>query len=262
MRHEIVRSKGYTCLAHVTTSKNYEKLIKTPNSAIHTIYDRYMNRVAVRGVYSYCDINFNEPFRVCPGDFPGVYLSLVHDIDELYNNDVVLIFPLEMLQQNNWHFNIVDRCGAIGYDTYFPETIAQSPHIDDIHDYYTKEAYIGNEVIFHHSIPLQNSSHVIIGGTMTANPMYNLKLNLKLTRNCVFYSDKFYSGVDVNYYCQDGVTKTSDAFYIDLMRRELPEEFKHLCDGTKSKIDMEQAIMNCHDDLFTYLHVQNQSQTI
>lgn len=267
------RTKGYTCVAHVTTLKNYEAMSKGAQ-AIYTVYDRYVNKVAVRGVYSYCDLNFNKPFRVCPGDFPGVYMHLVDDLDKftrssLCDNTVILIFPLELLQQHNWHFNINDRCGSIGYDTYFPETFEQSPHIDDIHKYYTEDKYIGNELIFHHSVPLHNASHISVlreGNVMTiANPIYNLRLDLHLTRNCVFYSDDLYSGTDINYYCQDGVVTTSNTFYINLMYNELPEMFKHLCDDVTSKNEMENAIMNCRSpdgtDLFTYLYVRNQSQS-
>ena len=269
----ILHSKGYKYLAHITSFKNYNNLIKNTN-IIHNIYDRYKNKINSRGIFSYCDLDFDKPFTLNPGDFPGVYMSLVYDLDiykekikkfDDLKSNVILIFPLELLEQQNWHFNINDRCGAIGYDTYFPENISSSPHIDDIISYYTKEKYIDNEVIFHHSVHLCNASHLIISDNdIISNPVYNLQINMNLRRNCIFYSDMYYSGADICYYKQPDVYTTSDEFYIDLMRRELPIEYKYLCTNVniKNKDTMENAIMNFKVngvDLFTYLYIQNQN---
>lgn len=257
-----MQSKGYTCLAHVTTHTNYATIQE--HGAILSPHDRYNAHVNARGVYSYCDFDFSKPYTLGPGDLPGVYMSLVYDMNTLlvpkedYMKDVlVLLFPLELLEQRNWHFNLVDRCGTIGYDTYFPETIDQSPHVKDILEYYGEE-YIGNEVIFHHSVPLQNASHILTtsDGVMKKNPSHNLQLNMNLKRMCVFYSDMYYTGRPIPYY-KRGVTTTSDEFYIDFIRRELPTEFKYLCDGAgvHTKYQMEKALEDL--DLFTQLNKNN-----
>jgi hypothetical protein len=238
-------SKGYTCLAHVTTHKNYEAITK--NGSILNLYDRFQQKINTRGVFSYCDLDFEEPFRLFPGDFPGVYMSLVDDIEafqkrELVKGNVVIQFPLELLQQSNWHYNLTDRCGAIGYDTYFPETFEQSPHSQDLVKYYGENL---NEVIFHHSIPLCNASQ------------RDLQLRMDLKRNCVFYSDRLYSGRTMSYYKVPEVTTTTDNFYIDFIRNELPVGFKHLCDQAKTKEELETILSN--PDVFTFLHVRNQA---
>lgn len=249
-------SKGYTCLAHVTTTSNFEAM---SGGSILTLYDRYRQRVNARGVYSYCDLEFDEPFQLFPGDFPGVYMSLVDNIDEFrqrcckFKGTIILIFPLDLLQQSNWHFNLVDRCGSIGYDTYFPETFDKSPHVKDIIEYYGENI---NEVVFHHSVPMSNASHILTtDGIMIENASYCLQLNLELKRNCVFYSDRQYSGKPIKYYGMD-VTTTSDEFYIDFIRQELPVGFKHLCDGAVTKEDLENALSK--PDVFTFLHTRNQ----
>ena len=207
------------------------------NGSILNLYDRFQQKINTRGVFSYCDLDFEEPFRLFPGDFPGVYMSLVDDIEafqkrELVKGNVVIQFPLELLQQSNWHYNLTDRCGAIGYDTYFPETFEQSPHSQDLVKYYGENL---NEVIFHHSIPLCNAS-----------PRMDLK------RNCVFYSDRLYSGRTLSYYKVPEVTTTTD-----FIRNELPVGFKHLCDQAKTKEEMETILSN--PDVFTFLHVRNQA---
>lgn len=261
---DIVKSKGYTCIAHITTVKNYEN-IKLSGS-IHNEYGRYLNKITARGVYSYIDLNFNKPFKIHPGDFPGVYTHLVHDKINfnLSENTVMILFPLELLQQKNWHFNINDRCGAIGYDTYFNETIENSPSINEIQNFYKN--YIGNELVFHHSIPLYNAYGVYDKFNLKLNKLYNFKANLELKRNCIFYSDVFYNGLSIDYYNQPNVITTSGDFFINLMRKELPEEYKYLCDNIKEtdtrtlKYKMEDIIKK-HNingvDLFTYLHINN-----
>lgn len=256
-----MQAKGYTFLAHVTNLKNYAGIQE--HGAILSPCDRYSARVNARGVYSYCDFDFSKPYTVGPGDFPGVYMSLIHDLNTLlvptedYMKDVlVLLFPLELLEQQNWHFNLVDRCGTIGYDTYFSETIDQSPHVKDILEYYGED-YIGNEVIFHHSVPLQNASHILTtcDGVMKINPYHNLQLNMNLKHMCVFYSDMYYTGLKIPYYKRDGVTTTSDEFYIEFIRRELPAEFKYLCDGVHTKDELEKALADLN--LFTQLNKNN-----
>ena len=87
---------------------------------------------------------------------------------------------------------------------------------------------------------------------MVKNQCYNLKLNLQLKRNYIFYSDRFYSGIDISYYKQPGVITTTNEFYINLMCEKLPEYYKHLCLGVNTKSEMEDAI----EDLFTLFHIK------
>jgi hypothetical protein len=89
-------------------------------------------------------------------------MHLVYDIKKLIigRNNVLIIFPLNLLKQKNWHLNIVDRNETIGYDTYFYNTIHKIPDIKDIKKFY-QDSYIGNEVVFHNKINISNCIDII-----------------------------------------------------------------------------------------------------
>ena len=147
---EKLREKGYLYIGHHTTLKNLEQILKT--GKVMTEYERWKNKIDVSGIYSYCPINFEDPFSVSP-DFSGVYCHLVHDLKDIHldKNEIVLLFPLDMLLQKNWHFNVCDRNGYFYPDTYIRETLDDIPDIQTIKNFYKEKEvrYVGNEVIFH-----------------------------------------------------------------------------------------------------------------
>ena len=291
---ELLRSKGYTCFAHVTTRKNYECMIRQPVDAmsIDTPYGRHKKRVQAHGAYSYMDMNFDKPYVVRPGDFPGVYMELMYtpecDIHERmtakmakYNmadpDTVVVIFPLALLchMGPHWHFNLCDRCGAIGYDTYFHDTIQDVPHIDDVLKYYPPDDYC-NEIVFHESVPLGFATGAFTfhagggdGGSVcdlgvVELPALTIRVGIgETTPNYIFYSDMYYSGVDISYYMRPDVYTTTAEFYIEFTRSHLPDIYKHVCDNVATKSEMEDALckFKCGNrtDLITYLHTCNNS---
>lgn len=334
---DVLRSKGYTCFAHVTTRKNYESMIRQPSDAmsIDTPYERYMKRVQAHGAYSYMDQNFDKPYVVRAGDFPGVYMELMYtavtpvtpvtsvtplytplytpvtpdtpvtplyttksgteflcDIHERmtkkmakYNmadpETVVLIFPLSILCEKkhigpHWHFNLCDRCGAIGYDTYFHDTIQDVPHIDDVLKYYSPDDYC-NEIVFHKSVPLGFALQAFTfheGGSVCELPplaagagmgVGHDEMMSETKPNYIFYSDMYYSGADISYYMKPDVYTTTAEFYIEFTRSHLPAIYQHLCDNVATKSEMEDVMymFKCCSsssgnmtDLITYLHTK------
>lgn len=266
---DIMRAKKYTCLTHATSKKNLEQM-QSSHNMLHTAYDRYKQKVHARGIYSYCDLDFDKPFTLAPGDFPGIYMSVVTDIEDLTtkrcfmneDKDILLVFPLELMNQHNWHFNVMDRCGAIGYDTYFPSTVHNLPMLSYINAFYGEEANnIYNELVFHHSLNLCNVIEYVSwsNGTMnrTMNPQFTLSLRMNLYPLYIFYSDMYYSGRRVDYLDRKGVSTTTDSFYIEFIRDHLPNDYKHICDGCVLKDDMENKLLHTKVngiDLMTYLY--------
>ncbi len=271
---ERLREKGYKYLVHTTFQKNVENVVKSTKT-FNTMYERYLHRVQADGVYAKTTIDFTEKFELNPHEYPGLFLHLSHKNieDFIYPEEhsaSYVVFPLELLLQQNWHFKLIDKNGLIEYDTYFPHNMDKIPSFDTVKEYYDKKMgyYIGNEVVFHDGLPLSNAICVV-------NPPKSLeeeikesckwdgdlnKLDMTKRPNYVFYSDRRYDGVKVPYYhhlFQDSIT-TDDFFYIEFIQRHLSEEYKSLCEGVETKEELERRMYATKVDgmdLFTYLHI-------
>lgn len=271
---EVLRSKGYTYLGHITTKTNFEALhnayLENPNQKIGTVYERYLEKVQVNGVYSYTTLDFETFFSIPnPSDYPALFFHLCHqsleELIERYSNSgsVLLLFPLELLLQRNWHYKIVDKNGLIDYDTYFPENMDTIPSYKEISDYYTLigSYYIGNEVVFHDGTYFSNAI-CAIGKEINIrlNSSNNYKIDYERLPNYVFYSDRRYDGSKFKYFNtlhRDEDTTTTE-FYVNFMKAHLPEKYKYLCENVSSKEELEMKIFETkvnHMDLFTYLYI-------
>jgi len=265
---ENLRQKGYTYLIHDTSHSNmiflYEQFLENPLQKINTYYERYLHQIQVDGIYSYQDIDFLSPFVIDSSGYPGLFLHLSHltieEIENKYKNkedEIGIVFPLELLLQKNWHFNINDKNGYIYYDTYFSDNINNIPSYQEILNYYEGE-YIGNEIVFHDGIYLSNNIG-IFGKTNIQIP-HKLRFEMDKKPNYIYYSDRKYSGIYRKYFhheYQNEIT-TSDSYYIKMIHQYLPDEYKYLCNGVKSKKELEIRIYHTKVedmDLFTYLHI-------
>lgn len=292
MNHEklnILRSKGYTFLGHVTTKANFEALYTSyqsnPFQKIGTAYERYLEKVQVNGVYSYTTffslkgeksyresstLDFDSPFSIPnPCDYPALFFHLCYqsfeELIERYSNSgsVLLLFPLELLLQKNWHYKIMDKNGLIDYDTYFPENMDTIPSYQEISDYYRSigSYYVGNEVVFHDGTYFSNAI-CAIGKELNIrlNSSNNYKIDDKRLPNYVFYSDRRYDGSKYKYFnpLHRDEDTTSTEFYVNFMKAHLPEKYKYLCENVSSKEELEHRIFETkvnHMDLFSYLYV-------
>lgn len=272
----LLEKKGFLCCAHLTSKDNYKRMLDAQGGAAACIdapYERYKKRVQAHGIYSYMNQNFDKPYEVSRGDYPGIYMDLGYDKESIFQkiakyglnkaSNILLLFPLSLLDYTkHWHFNLCDRCGSIGYDTYFPDTIAAVPSIQEILDFYPAADYC-NEIVFHKSIPLGLAMEVIgfdeagqasALSVATAPVAASVDAAAGAPANYVFYSDCYYSGMNISYYKQPDVYETTAAFYIAFIRRHLPEEFKYICDTVTTKFEMEDAL-DSHG-LITYLHTR------
>lgn len=268
---ERLRSKGYKYLVHVTYQTNIEKVLKTTKT-FNTLYERYLHRIDAGGIYALTDIDFDKKFELNPYEYPGLFIHLsTKELEEhVFYEDCkasYVVFPLELLLQKNWHFKLIDKNGLIEYDTFFPENIDDIPSHHEVKDYYEKKMgyYLGNEVVFHDGLPLSNAITILnppkgMEKEVKKECKGSIELDVTKRPNYIFYSDRRYNGVEVSYYHSEHQNKTTteDSFYIEFIRRHLPEEYKSLCDGMTTKEELEKKIYETKVDdmdLFTYLHI-------
>lgn len=271
---EYLRSQGYTYLIHITTKSNIELLYKKYQSnldqKIGTLYERYLEKVQADGVFASTDINFDERYRIHNAcEFPGLFFVLSnHSMEELkekyehHQHFVCLVFPLELMLQQNWHMNLTDQNGLISYDTFFPDTLTSIPSHKELDEYYSslRCGWPGNEVIFHDGIPLSNCLSIIGKETNEIMIHHQLRLDLHKKPNYVFYSDRRYDGTPIHYFHHEHrhENTTTDAFYIEFIRNHLPDSYKYLCDHVSKKVELELKIYSTKIDdydLFTYLSI-------
>ncbi len=263
-----LRRKGYTYLLHTSRKENMDILFKTTKK-INTPYERYVNQINSLGVYSILEQEFDKPFLMQMCEFPGIFMHLVtFSMEEMierykdYENTVGMLFPLELLLQKNWHFKISDKNGLIDYDTFFYDNIENIPSRKEIQEYYhsINQHYVGNEVVFHDGIPLSNCLHIFNKDKIDIPIPYELILDLDVKPCYIYYSDRMYDGITQYYFDINhrNETTTTNEFYIDLIRKHLPERFKYLCDNVSTKEELERKIhtTKINDmNLFTYLFI-------
>jgi hypothetical protein len=137
--------------------------------------------------------------------FPGVFMTIVtkqnvHTVDLYPDNKQILIFSRRLMEQHNYHINIRDYNGYISEtNTYFPWNLSEA--VDIINE---NRHVIGNEVIFHDSIPMKYLCLVIdnIASIPNNQILPNIPIENKVepdTNKEPFYCyplEKNYTGID------------------------------------------------------------------
>lgn len=258
-------NQGYNYLVHHTTKENWENIKK--HKYIYSEYDRYINKIESKGVYSITSFNFNKPWENSPGQFPGIYCSLINNVNDLYkqfnmtDESLLLFLRLELLNQKNWHFNLFDRCGTFGYDTFTYENIINIPDYNIVSKFYIEN--IGkyyNEVIFHDSISFSNVDFIYDG-----NKIHERKSSINLCSKYggfLYYSDLYYTGMDVPYFSYPDKISTDDIFYKKYCQKYLGK-YCNILKDCNTKLEIEDKIasvnpncckfINKQKNLFTYL---------
>lgn len=252
-----LRERGYNYLWHVLPIKNLDSILHT--KMLYTEYDRHKNRIQAGGAYSISVLDFDKPWRVGPGQYPGIYLSLTADKPELSSGEIALFFSLELLSQRNWHFNLYDRNGTFGYDTYTLENIDRLPNFKEVSRFYNETVGIKyhNEVVFHDSIPMSNCSAVYDGVRVVPIEEYGIQHKLSLVNSpgaFLYYSDIYYTGAEIPYLFSEKC-QTSDDFYKKYCAKYLGLYAK-IVEPWNTKTRIEDAIsyqIVFGMDLFTYL---------
>lgn len=238
--------KGYRYLCHVFPKKNLEGILS--HNMLYNEHDRYNQQIQVDGAYSITTFNFNKPWVVWPGQYPGLYMSLTNELPILQKNEYALLFPTELLyHQTGWHFNLFDRNGTFGYDTYTHENIDTVPDFHSVKTFYMeKVGRYYNEVVFHHSIDLRNCQFLYDGTDV--HPILNYGIEHQLIANhtpgiFLYYSDLYYSGMEVPYYSYPEKATTSVEFYKEYCKKYISDlELINKVELEKTKKDIEHLI--------------------
>ena len=146
-------------LTHFTTINNCVNILK--NNYLLTSIERIELKIKYQGVAStysnkWTEDNYNE-------EFPGIFMSYItkNDINDFvkYWGEITLVFSKKLLNQKNYHINIIDNNGLISENlTYFNFNIDKMPKQKDVVDFYEKiyEDYPGNEIVFHDKIHINS----------------------------------------------------------------------------------------------------------
>ncbi len=226
---DILRSKGYTYIYHISKMENYNKMKDYP--FILTPIERHERKINVLGVLSIEEIDFTKDYKIGMFGYPGIYMGLTDkSIEELKEgkHNCLLIFPLELMNQKNWHFNCHDRNGFFFPDTITSDKIHEIPHSSEIPKL--------NEIVFHNQISLSNLIEVI-GEGAEWKPTFDLTLDLTTPPCNIYYSGTFYSGIAYPFFRSPSENKVSDSFFHEWMQKNLPSPWKELLNPEISLMD-------------------------
>lgn len=144
-------------LTHFTTLDNCVNILKS-NYLLTTI-ERSESKIKYQGIGSSVVNRWTEDKY--KSEFPGIFMSYItkNDVRKFvkYIGEIILVFSNKLLNQKNYHCNIIDNNGYISEDlTYFNFNIDKMPKQKDVVDFYKKiyKSYPGNEIVFHDKIQM------------------------------------------------------------------------------------------------------------
>ena len=145
-------------LTHYTTVENAVNIIKS--GYLFTSIERIKQKLKYEGVSSMkIDKYNNNDFS---SEFPGIFMNYITDTNiskpiSIDDSLILLVFSKKLLEQKNYHCNIIDNNGYISENlTYFNFNLDKMPKQSDVIKFY-KDIYgsfPGNEIIFHDKISL------------------------------------------------------------------------------------------------------------
>lgn len=230
---DILRSKGYTYLYHISKMDNFNEMEKNP--FVMTPIERHQEKVDVLGVLQIEEISFDHDFyEIGMGGYPGIYMGItsksLEELREYFSDGCLLIFPLELMNQKNWHFNIQDRNGF-----FFPDTIP----FDQIHEIPSSDVMPKfNEVIFHNRISLCNLVEVIGNGSKW-RPEFHLTLDLETPPSYIYYTGSFYSGIQYPFFRSPSEKMVSKQFMYQWYQKYLPSPYKEMMHEEMDFVQMD-----------------------
>jgi len=207
-------------LAHITYQRNLDTIINK-NALKPDISERYTDGCYLEGTQGTCEGE--------GGQFPGVFMMIIPDnfkaqqwMDEEMS---IILFPIKLLEQNNYHINLVDQMGLINSLTIFPWTVHDNFNI-------IKEIskHENNEVVFHDDVNMDLACGF---SNYPFNDIKNIKCTKRVsidTKTKPFYYFKFFPEYAVGNF---------KYYYSDFPSRK--DFYYNLCGLVKNKEDCETA---------------------
>lgn len=148
----------FLCFYHSTYKSNLLRILK--ERRVMSPFERCLANVKADALYV---ANDGGGCPLSRFEFPGLYMNAlpVHRAGTVRNSeemeDIAIVFPIDILEQHNWHFNIIDQNGYINQNTFCKATEDQIPNMKNVIEFYekTNKYYPGNELVFHDGIPIE-----------------------------------------------------------------------------------------------------------
>jgi len=161
-------------LTHFTKLDNCINIIKS--NYLLTTTERIESKVKYQGVASMDENKWTE--NDYGDEFPGVFMDYITENDVhnsiRYWGDIMLVFSNKLLNQNNYHINIIDNDGYISENlTFFKFNIDKMPNQKDVIDFY-KNMYMdypGNEIVFHDKIHINSLCEIWVNNKENYNKL-------------------------------------------------------------------------------------------
>lgn len=162
----------FVCFTHVTRLENFASILK--QGRLMTIVEKCKTNTHGTGVFS-GESDCSHIFTTSD-QFPGLYLNALHKKTQVKaagsdkpSSTVELVFPVDLLCQENWHLNIIDQNGCINQNTYCRASLEGIPDMQTVEAYYEGHGgyYPGNELVMHDGIPTALMAEVWVPNAST-----------------------------------------------------------------------------------------------
>jgi len=128
--------------------------------------------------------------------FPGVFFSLItkfnYNKENFYPNKYYYYFPIDLLNLNNYHFNIIDYNGGLSqFNTYYPFNLQEGLEVLFKNDNYM------NEIVFHDNIKMKYCLDFFINNNEFPKKQLrmNIEPNILYIPFYAFSNEDIYNGI-------------------------------------------------------------------
>jgi hypothetical protein len=176
-------------LGHRTNINNLGRILETGN--LYTAFERKYYDIKYEGILSSTnDKIFKNKNKISMEyfkfEYPGIYMSYYSN-DIIKNKkpyDIEIMFGVELLEQKNYHLNLIDHNGYIMENLTFSDyNIDKLPNLGRVNNFYKSDGY-NNEIIFHDKININLITKIYCSNKENYDNVINLiNANDKINKN-------------------------------------------------------------------------------
>jgi hypothetical protein len=206
-----------------------------------------------------------SPIENANDQFPGIYFSLItkqnRHREPLYYDNNILIYSKKLLEQQNYHININDYNGFINeQNTYFSwqldKAVEKINHLVSLN-----KSHVGNEVVFHDTIPLSYLclyiQNINIANELTPNIPYHKSSGLFLPSHEI-YNDTPPDMSKIPFYCVPYENNYSGIDKFKLSSKKFYVRMAKMCNIKVSKSNSREEIIKKIKNKMNYLYNNRQ----